>query len=111
MITGNTRYLTWMIDLLAALVAVFLAVPVTAFVWEPGIAAVVDVTSELLDPAFTIVVLLGNGPAALLGFLAARWTGRGHPATALTASVAAGVTLLIAVGTDLTIVWLLTSLF
>lgn len=111
MYAGNVRYLTWCVDAACALVAIFLAVPLSVVAWELDIDEVFDAAQELLNPEFAFFVLLFNGPAALLGFLAARLSGRGKPASITTAVVAGGTALLIGLGTDLSFLWWLSNLF
>ncbi|MGC1274625.1 MAG: hypothetical protein WBC44_13045 [Planctomycetaceae bacterium] len=111
MAVGNFRYLSWFADAASALVAIYLAVPLSVVVWELEIDEVFDVARELLNPEFAGAVLLFNGPAALLGFLAARLSGRGKPASIATAFIAGGTALLIGLGTDLSFLWWLNNLF
>ena len=98
MYAGNMQYVKWIVDGLCASAAAFVAFLVY-FVGILGYSVLsgdmdLDMSADsvveaLTEPGFWLQGMIFWGPAALLGFGAARLIGRKRPSLRVTASVAA----------------------
>ena len=105
MLPGNRRYLMWIVDGVCALAGIYLAVPLASGMYDRAMDSMLHGARLLCDPGGIGFFTLINGPAALLGFLAARLTGRDKPPSGRTAVVAISTALVIAMAIDWSLIW------
>jgi hypothetical protein len=95
----------WIVEGGCALVGICLAVPLAFGMHDRAMDSMFHGARLLCDPEGAGFLTLINGPAALLGFLAARLTGHDKPPNGRTAVVAISTALVIAVAIDWSLIW------